>query len=290
MERLKNEIERKNQEQFEWERQVHYGTYNRILGYYQVCAVLNYARGISLLDMPCGDGYLTGMLASKFKRVVGIDASKQHLEKGKSLYSNIEFHHALIEEFVTDEKFDTITMLNILEHVNNPVEVLQKAESILAPGGIIIVHVPNANAVNRKIATIMGTLQSCEELSPFDINVVGHKRSYTMKTLHNEVVNAGLNIIGEGGVFYKMLSTPQMDWFLKNGLWEDGGFGWGRVGEESSKDWKVEFCRACYEYGQLYPEDCNVVYVCIEKSPPPPIKKNKIFTKYTQRDDCSDYI
>jgi hypothetical protein len=31
------------------------------------------------------------------------------------------------------------------------------------------------------------------------------------------------------GIFYKMLSTAQMDRFLKNGLWEDGGFGWGRA-------------------------------------------------------------
>ncbi|MDR2407156.1 MAG: class I SAM-dependent methyltransferase [Bacteroidales bacterium] len=263
---IKNEIERNNQEGFGWERQVHYDTYNRILGYYQVCSVLDYARGTTLLDMPCGDGYITGMLASKFKRTVGIDASKKRLDKCKNLYADVEFHHALIEEFTTDEKFDTITMLNILEHVNNPVEVLQKAESLLAPDGIIIVHVPNAHAVNRKIAKIMGTLESCEELSPFDINVAGHRRSYTMKTLHDEVVNAGLNVINGGGVFYKMLSTPQMDWFLANGLWEDGGFGWGRVGEEKSKNWKTEFCRACYEYGKLYPEDCNIVYVCAEKA------------------------
>jgi hypothetical protein len=109
----------------------------------------------------------------------------------------------------------------------------------------------------------MGTLLSCEELSPFDLQVVGHRRSYTLKTLGEDVQKAGLKPYKQGGVFYKMLSTPQMDWFLKNGLW-DAGHGWGRTGVEGV-DWKAEFCRACYEIGNEQPEDCNVIYMCINK-------------------------
>jgi len=110
----------------------------------------------------------------------------------------------------------------------------------------------------------MGTLASCEELSPFDINIAGHRRSYSMKTFTDDITAAGLKIEKTGGVFYKMLSTPLIDWFLKNGLWEDGGFGWGRVGGPQ-KNWKEEFCRASYELGKEHPEDCNVVYACITK-------------------------
>jgi len=110
----------------------------------------------------------------------------------------------------------------------------------------------------------MGTLTECEELSPFDIHVVGHRRSYSMKTFCEDIEKASLKVVNTGGVFYKMLSTPQMDWFLKNGLWEDGGFGWGRMGGPQ-KDWKAEFCRASYELGKEYPEDCNIIYACITR-------------------------
>jgi 2-polyprenyl-3-methyl-5-hydroxy-6-metoxy-1,4-benzoquinol methylase len=206
------------------------------------------------------------MLSPHFKHTVGIDASKQHLEKARKKYPNISFYHSLIEDFVSSEKFDIITMLNILEHVIDPVEVLRKAASLLAESGTLVIQVPNAIAVNRKIGVLMGTLKDCEELSPFDINVVGHRRSYTMKTLIEDVSKAGLEISSSGGIFYKMLSTPQMDWFLENGLWQDGKFGWGRVGEEKTKNWKMEFCRACYEYGKTVPEECNVIYVCVKKS------------------------
>lgn len=257
--------EKKLQETFSWARSQMFSNYNGVLGYYQAQACLEYRGGSkSLLDMPCGDGTLTSLLAPSFDRVVGVDASSQHLALAREILPNVEFHEALIEEFETDERFDTVTMLNILEHVVDPVGVLLKAASLLSDDGSLLVHVPNANAVNRRLAVLMGTLTDCEELSPFDIQVVGHRRSYTQETLRADIEKAGLKIRATGGVFYKSLSTPQMDWFLTNGLWEEGGFGWGRVGAEK-KDWKAEFCRASYELGKQYPEDCNIIYACITR-------------------------
>ena len=256
--------EKELQETFSWARTQIFSSYNHVLGYYQAQACLENTRGKSLLDMPCGDGALTAMLAPTFSRVVGIDASSKHLELARKALPQVEFHEALIEDFETTERFSTITMLNILEHVIDPIEVLQKAASLLEDEGVLLVHVPNALAVNRRLAVLMGTLTECEELSPFDIEIVGHRRSYTLQTLCADVEQAGLKIAKTGGVFYKSLSTPQIDWFLKNGLWEEGGFGWGRVGGEQ-KDWKAEFCRASYELGKQHPEDCNIIYVCVTR-------------------------
>ena len=132
-----------------------------------------------------------------------------------------------------DERFDTVTMLDLLEHVADPIGVLRKAGSFLAEDGVLVVHVPNAHAINRRLAVLMGTLEFCEELSPFDLQIAGHRRSYSLATLSRDIAQAGLKVASTGGIFYKILSTPQMDWFLKNGLWQEGGFGWGRVGGAS---------------------------------------------------------
>jgi 2-polyprenyl-3-methyl-5-hydroxy-6-metoxy-1,4-benzoquinol methylase len=253
------------QEAFSWARSVNFSDYNSYLGHYQAMSCLDHVRGGALLDMPVGDGFLTEKLAHRFNRIVGVDASSRHLDEARKRLPGAEMHHALIEDFEIAETFGTVTMLNVLEHVEDPVLVLRKAASFLNDEGILIVHVPNALAVNRQIAVMMGTLESCEELSPFDINVVGHRRSYTMDTFKADFSRAGLKIVATGGVFYKMMSTPQIDWFLKNGLWEEGGFGWGRVGAEK-RDWKAEFCRACYEYGKQRPEDCNIIYICATKA------------------------
>lgn len=256
--------EKKKQEKLPWDRS-HFAGYSSMVGHFQVRSVLENARLGSLLDLACGDGKLTAELAKKFKRVLGVDASGVHLRKAQKRCPSAEFHESLIETFATEEKFDTVTMLNIMEHVADPTSVLKKAASFLKKDGVLIVHVPNALAVNRVIARIMGTLKDEYELSPFDIQVAGHRRSYDRKLLIKEVRRAGLKPVKTGGIMYKALSMAQMDWFLKKGLWQKGGFGWGRVGGPK-KDWRLEFCLACYEFGKMRPDDCNIIYVVAKRT------------------------
>lgn len=254
--------EKARQDSYPWERSKYHTDYNAVLAHYKVVSCLEHAKGNSLLDLACGDGLMTAMFSEYFERVVGVDASGAHVAEARRRLPQARFFESLIEDFEIDEKFDAVFLLDILEHVIDPVAVLKKAASFLKPGGTLIAHVPNAVAINRRLAVLMGTLTSCDELSPFDIQIAGHRRSYEMDTLVGDVEAAGLQVRETGGIFYKMLSTPQMDWFLKNGLWKEGGFGWGRVGEEKSRDWKAEFCRACYELGKQQPNDCNIIFAC----------------------------
>jgi len=253
--------EKERQELFPWTRSTYHSEYNYYLAHYKVKSCLEHARGSSLLDIACGDGLMTASFAKHFQRVVGVDASGKHLAAARERVLQAEFYECLIEDMDINERFSSVFMLDLLEHVIDPIAVLKKAASFLANDGVLVVHVPNAYAINRRLAVLMGTLESCEELSPFDLKIAGHRRSYSMKTLRIDIERAGLHISHTGGIFYKMLSTPQMDWFLKNGLWEEGGFGWGRVGAEK-RDWKAEFCRASYELGKSQPEDCNIIYAC----------------------------
>lgn len=251
------------QEKFTWQRSGVYEDYNKILGCYQANNCLEYAKEGTVLDLPCGDGTLTKIFAEneKVTKIVGLDASSKHLEIAKEKVLGADFVHGLIEEYTSEEKFDNVFMINVLEHLSDPVATLTHVkEKLLKKDGVICIHVPNAQALNRKIAVEMGTLLSCEELSPFDIEIAGHRRSYDLDSLIVDVEKAGFEIKDTGGVFLKMFSTPQMDWFLKNGLWENGGFGWGRIGGEQ-QDWKAKFCEACYEIGKKYPRECNIVYV-----------------------------
>lgn len=256
--------EKKRQDKFPWSRSKYHSEYNAYLAKYKVESCIENSRGESLLDLACGDGMMTKMFTEKFSRVVGVDASGSHIEEAKKKCPDVEFHECLIEDLDIDEKFDSVFLLDVLEHVEDPIVMLKKAASYLNDEGVMIVHVPNAEAVNRKIAIKMGTLLDCAELTPFDIEIAGHRRSYTLEALERDIVDSGLKPHKTGGIFYKMLSTAQMDWFLKNGLWQSGEFGWGRVGTEN-EDWKSEFCRACYEYGKEVPEECNIIYSVSKK-------------------------
>lgn len=257
--------EKEEQEKWGKLRSGQYLNYRNVNAYYGGVAVLEEARGNSVLDLACGEGKVLNVLRQKFSRLVGVDASGYALEKAREKHPDVEFHDSLIEEFNTDERFDTVCLLNVLEHVFDPVGLIKKAASFLKDDGILIIHVPNAAALNRKIAVKMGTLSYLEELSPFDLKTTGHRRYYKMDTLMSDIKEAGLTVDHTGGVMLKMLSMAQMDWFLENGLWQEGGFGWGRVGEEKEKDWRALFCKACYEVGKEYPEECNIIYAICKK-------------------------
>lgn len=257
--------EKARQETFVWSRTTFHSEYNRYLAQFKVESCLENIRGDSLLDLACGDGLMTEMFSKRVSRVVGVDANGKILAEARKRLPGVEFHECLVEDLNIDEKFDTVTMLDLLEHVVDPIALLKKAASFLSDKGVLIIHVPNARAINRRLAVLMGTLESCEELSPFDLQIAGHRRSYSLPTLRADIEAAGLRCEKTGGIFYKILSTPQMDWFLKNGLWEEGGFGWGRVGAENTKDWRAEFCRASYELGKEHPEDCNIIYACVTR-------------------------
>lgn len=259
---MRQNPEKISQETFEWQRSKNFPAYSLILGQYQAKVCIELGHGSSVLDMPCGDGALTAIFAQHFPRVVGLDASSKHLAEARRRLPGVEFHESLIEEFEPTEKFDSIFMLNILEHIEDPVYVMRRVSGWLNPGGVIVVQVPNADAINRRINLLMGAISACDELSPFDINVAGHRRYYRMSSLLDHIHAAGLKVRETGGVFYKMLSTPQMDWLLSQPQWDDAGFGWGREGSEREKDWRTAFCEACYQIGKDRPEDCNIVYAC----------------------------
>jgi len=164
-------------EGYRWARSTEYATYNQALGLYQVQACLEHARGRYALDLACGDGTLTAQLAPRFERIVGVDVSREHLAHARARVPQASFHEARIEDVALDERFDSIFMLNVLEHVVEPGVALRAAARHLAPGGALMVHVPNAVAINRRIAVAMGTLVACDELSPYDLQVAGHRRS-----------------------------------------------------------------------------------------------------------------
>jgi 2-polyprenyl-3-methyl-5-hydroxy-6-metoxy-1,4-benzoquinol methylase len=245
--------EKARQDQIPWERGKFFKAYELMLVDYLVRSVLENAKGSSLLDIACGNGLVTSQLAPHFRRVVGLDASAAHLEKALRDYPHIEFIEGLAENYQT--------RLNLLEHVEDPVALLSGTKRLLDQSGVLIVNVPNAMAVNRRIAVLMGTLESEYELSPYDLNVAGHRRYYDMQSLERDVVAAGLRPLKRGGVFYKALSQAQLNWMLETGPWEAGGFGWGRVGSEHAKDWRKAFCDACYEFGKQRPDDCNLLYI-----------------------------
>lgn len=98
-----------------------------------------------VIDMACGEGYGTAVLAQTASHVTGIDANPEAFAHAAAKYSNdrVEIVRDLIETYRPGEKADAVSFLQTIEHVQDPAGVLRHFASLLNPGGKVYVSTPN---------------------------------------------------------------------------------------------------------------------------------------------------
>lgn len=105
----------------------------------------------NLLDVGCCTGGLLVEAAKCGWIPTGVDPSTWACQMGKKLH-HLSIFNGLIEEYKSAPKyFDTITMLDLLEHVEKPLAILQKANRMLKDTGIMCIVTPNFGSVTAKI-------------------------------------------------------------------------------------------------------------------------------------------
>lgn len=102
-----------------------------------------------LLDIGCGNGYFLQQMRSRGWDVVGIDFDEKAVEVVKSI--GIEAYVGDLSELTfEDNSFDAITLNNVIEHLYDPLECLQKARNLLRDGGQLTVITPNIESLGHQ--------------------------------------------------------------------------------------------------------------------------------------------
>jgi SAM-dependent methyltransferase len=99
--------------------------------------------GERVVDMACGEGYGSDLLARAAASVVGVDANPEAHEHARLRYvrPNLRFERDLVESFA--EPCDAVVFLQTVEHVRDPGAILDHFSSMLAPGGAAYLSTPN---------------------------------------------------------------------------------------------------------------------------------------------------
>jgi 2-polyprenyl-6-hydroxyphenyl methylase/3-demethylubiquinone-9 3-methyltransferase len=133
------------------------------------------------LDIACGGGLVTEPLARLGARVTGIDTSKNAIAAARAHAAGegleIDYRCCSLEEMVEgrgqkvekknlpstfyslSSKFDVITALEILEHVDSPAEFVKTAARLLKPGGVMIF-----STINRTVKSLLLAKIAAEEI------------------------------------------------------------------------------------------------------------------------------
>jgi len=171
---------------------------HQILNYHKFF-IQNISAQDTILDLGCGNGHLAYKAGQKAQKVIGIDINENNIKKANKNYvlDNLRFICADATTYDFNEKFDKIILSNVLEHIKDRVDFLQKLHRL---SNIILIRIP---LENRDWLTIYKKQNNYE----YRLDKT-HFIEYTIKSLKNEL--------------------EQTDWQLENYSIQFGEL-WGRA-------------------------------------------------------------
>jgi SAM-dependent methyltransferase len=149
-------------------------------------------RGLSVLDVGCGSGVHGAELKRVHgHRVTGVDLSEQSISKAKTRLAEAYVADVTKPElypFFGSRRFDVIVFSDILEHLYDPASVLSSHYHLLAPGGHVLISLPNVAIWNVRLSVLAGRFEY-QDTGTLDRT---HIRFFTRSTFRRFATEAGL--------------------------------------------------------------------------------------------------
>ncbi len=98
------------------------------------------------LDLGCGPGYGSRILAEKARRVIAVDYNAQSIAMACQRYPHphVKYICSDVLTYSPDiSGFDLVTAFELIEHLEHPEVLLRRAWSVLRPGGVLVFSTPN---------------------------------------------------------------------------------------------------------------------------------------------------
>lgn len=161
-----------------------------------------------VLDVGCSTGMMGRYLASEKNCIVdGVDIDEKALENCKTAYRKIAIKNLETDDLtdvLVEESYDFIIVADVIEHLNDPGQLLAQLKLLVKPYGTIIFSVPNITHIAASLELLLGN---------FDYRQHGlldstHVRFYSYTNLVAKFINSGL-YIWEVDVVHKELGETE---------------------------------------------------------------------------------
>ena len=194
-------------------------------------------REASILELGPAEGSMTDLLAPQFGDYTIVDAVDRFCREITQRHVHVEAVVSMFENYSTERKFDVILMGSILDALQYPDELLQKARHWLNENGLIIASVANSHSVHRQAAVLMGLLENENSFGTANV-LMGHNRIYDRGSFEKLFIINQFNIEASGGYWLKPLSNSQIESY-----------------------WTDEMLEAFMRLGEWYPEIAAELYI-----------------------------
>jgi SAM-dependent methyltransferase len=106
-----------------------------------------------LLDVGCASGLFLDRAATAGWEVAGVEPSEQLFQQARAKLASkgLVLKSVLEEADLPLAGFDAVTLWDVLEHVADPLGILQRCHSLLKPGGMLILNVPDLQSLQARL-------------------------------------------------------------------------------------------------------------------------------------------
>ena len=147
-----------------------------------------------VLDIGCGEGFFAAELAKQGNRVSGIDNRPQPLETAAfERYFPADLDHGIapVIRDLQGKCFDKVLLLDVLEHLRRPEQILRECQDLLKPEGCLIVSLPNVANIAVRLMLLLGRFDYQER----GILDKTHLRFFTRKSARHLLETNGYSIL-----------------------------------------------------------------------------------------------
>lgn len=162
----------------------------------RVALLGRFARVGRLLDVGCGDGAFLLAAREAGWRVVGTEVSRWSAERLRSECGLAVHQGDLLHLDGIEPGFDAITLWHVLEHLERPLQTLCRARSLLAPGGTLVVAVPNSAFTLFRLVYPLVRFRRLRYYTPGEREL--HLHHFTRATLRAILEAAGFRLVHQG--------------------------------------------------------------------------------------------
>jgi 2-polyprenyl-3-methyl-5-hydroxy-6-metoxy-1,4-benzoquinol methylase len=166
----------------------------------QVAEITGRTTSGSMLDVGCGEGFVMRHFSSLGWQVAGIDFSRAGVDHHNPEYAHLtkqgDVFQLLAEKIDTAEQHDVVWLGNVLEHVLDPVGLLQSLRQLVRPDGLLVVTVPNDGSAYQESLLESGTISE-----RFWIAVPDHISYFSVDSLRHTAEATGWQCLGLQGDF-----------------------------------------------------------------------------------------
>ena len=142
---------------------------------------------INILEFGCGNGPFIDALTNSDIKNYSVDAADLNDSHYGAIRKKTKFRrfYNLVNQEI-DQTYDLITLVHVLEHVNEPIELLNDLSRLLTKDGKILLQIPNAL------------------INPFDFIIADHLSHFSLENIINLIQKSDLELIN-----YSVVMVPK---------------------------------------------------------------------------------